>query len=275
MQRRCSPPTVFALVCAVFILSVIACNPSSDGPELPPQGSMTVDVGAFKAVNVPGKTDRMTGSKSHAAAAWKRVAWLNTSVVLALAPPRLALHAALSQRPKFSRGAWSWLFSVRSGINTLAADLTGKFGNNAEVGSDLDLEMRVTCTACKGSTNNFKWYTGRFDSKERSGQWQLFNPEISQEDKTFVHIAWKITDPTHKVLTFTNKRTDGHPDAGDIIHYERDGDRLSVTVHDANKKLDYTAEVSVSTHVGWLRVPDYNKGERACWDDKRVNTPCM
>ncbi len=265
-----------AWLCAFGLVAALGgCTPEEKGPELPPEASMTVDVSAFKAGAASGKTDGTgTGDTSHAANAWTRVAWLNTAVVVGLAAPRLALRAALSQRPSFANGAWNWLFNVKAGGDTLAADLTGRFGNNAVSGSDLDLEMRLTCTGCKVPTDNFLWYTGRFDSGARSGQWQLFHPDIAQDDKTFVHIAWEITDPTHKTLTFTNKRTDGHADAGDVIQYLRDGDALSVTVHDADKALDYTAEISVATGAGWLQVPGYNKGEKACWDSERVNTPC-
>ncbi len=258
------------VACLAIALSAPGCQASKQGPALPPAGSMDVDMSAFKAT---GKADA-AGNHAHHNNAALRVGLLNTSVLLALAVPRLVFAAALSQDPTFADGRWTWTFDAKYLGKPINATLTGTFPNQSETGTKLELEMRVTCKHCKVPTDDFVWYTGSFEADGSKGHWQFFNPEIKQDDKTFVKIGYTVTDPTHKTLTFSNLRTDGHADAGDVIAYKRAGDLLGVTVHDASKKLDYAAEVSLATRAGWLQVPGYNGGAKACWDEKHHNTDC-
>ncbi len=261
---------MMVMVVAATLLASGLTGCAQDGPELPPAESMSMDISAFSG---NAKSDA-PGLKTHFNAAALRVWWLNTSLVLHLAVPRLVLAAALSAPAEFADGVWTWSFDAKHGAKSVNATLAGRFESKEETGDTLELEMRVTCTHCKVPTDDFLWYTGTFELGKRKGHWQLFNPEIKQDDKTFVRIDWEVTDTTHRTLTFTNKRTDGHEDAGDIIAYKRDGDSLSVTVHDESKKLDYSAEIDVATNIGWLKVPDFNKGEKACWDGERKNVAC-
>ncbi len=265
-----------ALLCVVLASSTLAaCQAAEEGPELPPGESMSMDIAAFSS---SGKTDKAddTGSKKNFNQAAFRVTWLNTSILLALASPRLVFAAALSTEPTFADGKWTWSITAGNAAKRFTAELTGWFEGNAKTGNTLELEMRVTCkgVSCKLKIDNFLWYTGHFEFGKRKGYWQFYNPDIKQDDKTFVHIDWQVTDATHRKLTFTNKRTDGHKDANDVIAYERDGDALSVDVHDADAKLDYSAEIDVHTGVGWLQVPNYNGGAKACWDGSHNDKAC-
>lgn len=271
MQRHLIALSAIAALAA----TMIACQATEEGPELPPQESMNMDISAFSAGAKTDKADE-TGSKKNFNQAALRVGWLNTSIVLALASPRLIFAAALSTEPTFADGKWTWSFSTGGAAQRFSATLTGWFEGQAKEGTTLELEMRVGCTGanCKLKETNFLWYTGHFELGKRTGFWQFYNPDITTDDKTFVHIDWQVTDASHKTLTFTNKRTDGHADAGDIIAYKREGDLLSVNVHDASDSLDYSAEIDVHTGAGWLKVPKYNGGAKACWDGSHDDAAC-
>jgi hypothetical protein len=255
---------------------LLACQANKEGPALPAKESMDMDMGAFTNAGTPAKPDDPAAGtkKNFGAAAW-RVGFFNTAVQVALLAPRAVFFAALSVQPTFENGKWIWDFSAKSGTDVFRAVLSGWFEGSKEEGTFLDLEMKVTCTGCKVKTENYVWYTGRFDTTGTGGHWQFYNPEIAGSDQTFVRIDYDVKDSTHRSLTFTNKRVDGHADAGDTIVYKREGEMLSLSVHDASEKLDYTAAISVVTGAGWIQVPDYNGGSKACWDGSHNDAACQ
>jgi len=268
------------LVPAVVLLAVGAYNcdqgDAEEGPPLPPQGTMTMEIdlfeqqGAALAFADPGKADGAAAEKSNFNNAAVRVWWLNAAIVAGLSGPVAVFGAALSVEPTYDAGVWTWDFT----LNQFQALLTAWFDGKGREGIFLNLEMQVTCPTCKVPTKDFVWYTGRFDTETGEGHWLFYNPEITAADQSFIKIEYSHTDETHKALVFTNVRTDGAPEAGDIVEYLRDGDDASVTVNDKSEALEYTAGWSVSTHAGYLQVPGYNNGEKACWDDKQLNAAC-
>lgn len=271
---------VVALVTtAVFALAFMACQKEDveEGPPLPSLATMTMDLSTFNesqnAALKPGKADGVGPKANFNAAAW-RVGWLNLSISAALTGPTFVLGLALTDYPSWDNGVWTWDVHGMQGGNEHQALLKAWFDGNLKEGVWLNLSMQVTCTNCKVPTEDFLWYTGKFHTTEQRGHWQFFNPEIAQEDQTFVRIDYEVTDDTHKQLTFTNLRTDGHEDAGDIIIYQRDGDLAHVSVDDKNEALYYVVEWSISKGSGVIEVPGHNDGNPACWDENQLNVDC-
>jgi len=223
----------------------------------------------------PGKADGLTGPMANFNSAALRVGWLNTTIGLALAAPAAVLATALTVEPVFEEGKWLFDYSVVSGADEYSAVLSAWFDGNLKTGLWLNLEMAVTCTACKVKTEDYLWYSGRFHTEEAKGHWQFFNPEIAQDDQKLVRIDYQVTDATHATLDFTNNRTDGHEGGGDTVAYAREGDLIHISVHDESDALDYDVEWSITTKEGYLQVPGYNEGEMACWDSNRLNVDCQ
>jgi hypothetical protein len=269
--------TAAVATAVIFAVAFMGCQQEEEGPPLPSLATMTMDLSTFgESANAAlklGKADGV-GPKSNFNNAAFRVGWLNLSIAGALAGPVFVLGLALTDSPSWDNGVWTWDVSGKQGGHEHQALLKAWFDGNLKEGVWLNLEMQVTCTGCKVPTEDFLWYTGRFHTVEQKGHWQFFNPEIAQEDRTFVRIDYEVTDNTHKSLTFTNLRTDGHENAGDIIEYIVDADLAHVSVHDAGDGIDYVVEWSLSTGSGVVEVPDYNEGEPACWDSSQQNIEC-
>lgn len=277
MKKNVTGLVALACIVAFGLLGCLGSE-AEEGPPLPPASSMKMDLSTFTTAQAagalsPGKADGI-GDKSNFNNAAGRVVWLNTAIVLALAPPATVFATAVSVDPVFENGDWIWDFSITNGANTYAALLRGFFDGGLKEGIHLNLEMKVTCTACKVPTDNYLWYTGRFNTDGNSGHWQFYNPEIVQEDQTFVKVEYEVTDEENKVLDFSNDRTDGHEDAGDRIEYKRTGEMARVSFHDESEMLDYMVEWNLSTDAGYIEVPGYNNGERACWGTDRKNVDC-
>ena len=262
------------VILAVSALSFLGACHKDEGPPLPPVESMRLDLGQF-----PTAKQAVAADKANFGAAAGRVGLLNLALGVVLTPPRVVFAAALSAKPKLASGTWTWDFNASSDANQYHARLSAWYDGNASAGTFLNLEMKVTCTGCGVPTTDFVWYTGRFNTAGTDGSWQFFAPEIAQADQKLARIAYDVSSLTHRSLTFTNNRTDGNADAGDVIQYLRDGDLARVTVHDqvspGGGSLDYVIEWSVSAGTGSLTVPDYNGGQKACWDASQVNTACL
>ena len=255
----------------VFVVaSCKAEDEAQEGPQLPPPESMTLDLSPFTGT----ASKEGAGPKSNFNNAALRVGVLNLFVRASLLPPAAVLRAALTVRPIFEDGKWIWEFDHSHGGASYAAVLTAWFDNSEREGDSLELAMAITCPTCKIPTTDFTWYTGHFEIGGGRGTWQFFHPGIEQDDQTFVTIDYTVTDLTHRAITATNNRADGHEDAADVIAYALDGDRLQISFHDENEGLDYVAQASLATKAGWLEVPNYNDGEKACWDSELQNVDC-
>ena len=248
------------------------------GPLLPPTDSMKME--PFPSAQLSeegaadsGKADGATPKANFNNAAF-RVGWLNTSVVLGLATPVLLFAKAVSVQPDFMDGKWVWVYTLKSGADTYESVLEGWFEDHLRDGDFLNLELKTTCTACKTPLDNFLLLSGELDTKGTDGVWQSFSPDLATDGGKLWRIAYDVKDGDHRTITFTNGRTDGGDGAGDVVEYARDGDLARVSVKDVSEALDYVSEWSVTTGAGWLQVPDYNNGDKACWDKERKNADC-
>lgn len=278
MKRTVTLPTRLLALVLVAGLSASGCLATEEGPELPPVESMQLDLAAFtgalSADKADDPSDAGTTSKANFQNAAFRVGLLNLAIGAALIPPTLVFAAAVNTQPRFEQGEWIWEYSVTAGGQTFAAHLTGWFEGHLRTGTTLELEMRVTCTGCAVPTEDFLWYAGSFDTAGAYGYWQFFHPEIAQDDQTFVRIDYVVSGDRERSLTFENLRSDGHPDAGDLIDYTLSGDLLTLLVHDASASLDYSAAADLATGEGWLQVPGYLGGAQACWDGEQYDVAC-
>jgi len=279
MSKRTYSYCLAVCLVAVLTFAGIGClAPLEEGPPLPSLATMQADFALFATAHQalsPGKADELEGNpKANFNNAALRVGLLNAWIAAAVSGPAFVWGTAMLADPVWENGKWTWDFEASWDQHKYASVLSAWFENNRKEGVWLDLEMEVTCTACKVPTDQYLWYTGTFNTDGNEGTWEFFNPQIALENQTFVTVDYKIDDPTHKELTFTNTRLDGHEDSGDVITYKLAGDIAHVSVHDESKGIDYTAEWSVTTTAGWLQVPDYNGGEKACWDAQRINMDC-
>ncbi len=274
-----------------LLLGLLGCEPKDEekeGPPLPSIETMSVDLTPFTkkrqttgALEVDQKADDAaggsepapTGEYAHFNNARFRVGALNTWLAAALVPPAIVFAVALTKDPVFEDGKWIWDFTAKNGDDELRSKLTGWFEGGTRTGIELNLEVMVTCTACKVPTKDFVWYTGKFNTAGTDGHWQFYNPEITQADKKTVRIGYDVRDED-KTLSIQNLRSDGHENGGDVIEYKLEAGVLSISVRDESEKLDYKAAATVETGDGWLEVPLYNGGEKACWGGDQKNAEC-
>lgn len=246
----------------------------SDAPTVPPATSMQFDFGFFDRTGGaaayaahPGGADS-TLAKSHWINAVVRVVYINLSVADLFSAPVMALQAALAQHPVLGDDGWfTWTFA----FNDKGHDVTLHL--RARIDGDLvTWRMQVTDPQANPPMNDFLWFTGETRLQNDRGWWQ-FNDRRGGAAVPVARIDWTNTSERQRTLVFRNVDAVS-ADLGDRLAYEVNGDLVSVTFHDQSAATDADITWNEATGTGSLMVPDYNGGQRACWDEHQEDMTC-
>ena len=278
---KCLSKKLVPVVLIFSMLWLAACekNPTeskSPKPDLPPQSSMAVDLQAFNNNNAAGLLK--TGADPTAVglnfvAARLTVGAINLAVLAHMSVPVLTFGAALSQQPMLKDdGKWHWVYSVSNNAGQqFQADLAGWIDASAQVSR---WEMRITTAGLGAPLNNFLWYTGSAALNNGSGQWDIYDAAQPSSSVKAVHIDWDRPSADKATLKFTVVKPQV-PENGDVLTYKVDGNGRMVTFFDqsANTTLDISWDAV--TNAGYIIAPNYNNGQKSCWDSQLNDTTCQ
>jgi hypothetical protein len=206
------------------------------------------------------------GSNFLTAAVSVTVARAATIVVMAI--PVATFAAAASNTPVFEDGAFHWRYSVQESGQTFEADLSGRGEGTQSI-----WEMRITTSATTPPFDDFLWYSGRAALSHQDGEWHVFDAQQPSSGIEILDIDWAHPTEDVWVLTFTNVKP-AAATVGDRLEYEVDGDFRAVRYFDSSEGEEIEVEWNATTRDGSIVAPNYNGGERACWDANFENVPC-
>ncbi len=260
------------------LLWLAACEknptaPTSQKPDLPPQNSMAVDVQMFSSnagLSNTGADETAIGRNF--VAARLTVGAINLAVLAHMSVPVLTFGAAISHQPMLKDdGKWHWVYSVSNNAGQkFQADLAGWIDASAGVSR---WEMRISTTGLGAPLNNFLWYTGSAALDNGSGQWDIYDAAQPSSSVKVVHIDWDHPSAGKATLKFTVVKPQV-PENGDVLTYKADGNSRMVTYFD--NSANGTLEISwdAATNAGYLIAPNYNNGQKSCWDNQLNDTSC-
>jgi len=263
---------IFTLNLALFLVSCGSDNPTSSEdtpPEIPPTGTMTIDLSTFFGNSNAPVADELQGANENFLTALVVVTFVSAFVVVGLSVPVAVTGAALSADPTLEDdGKFHWVYSETVQGSTVTAELTAE-----TQGSEIHWEMFITAQIGAVEYDNFLWYEGNSNLEGSSGFWQFYDPSQPNSQVQFVRVDYQYNSETDKTLTFTNNRP-GDPGENSTITYVVDGNTVTMTVFRADE--DKTTEVSWNrtTGEGYIIAPDYNNGEQACWDENQQDVTC-
>lgn len=266
---------VFIAMLVVVHFAMVACsdNPTEtekkDAPPLPPAESMQIDISLFTGKQQLAKAAVLAGQNFNNAAV--RVLVINTLVVLTMSLPMATLAAAVSQDPTFENdGKFHWTYTVQQGANVVQADFAGWIDTPNQ---ETVWEMRVTNTRSNPPLNNFLWYEGRASLTSKEGYWEVYDARQPSNSPKVLRIDWSRPAADKANLEFTVVMP-GIPENGDKITYAVNGNERSIRFFDSSKSqaLDVFWDAQIGT--GYLLAPDYNNGEKACWDEQQNDVTC-
>jgi hypothetical protein len=246
---------------------------ASDAPAVPPSASMAFDFALFRSAPAtqayaahPSGVDA-TLARSNWINAVVRVVYINLTVADIFAPPVQALEAALHTTPVLGEDGWfTWTYAFTQGPRVVTLRLRGRID-----GAKVTWRMLVTDPAATPAMQDFPWFTGESRLTNDGGFWE-FNDRRNGLPVAVARIDWSAS-ATRRELGFRNIDA-GSADLGDQLLYQVDGDQDAITFHDASDGTDADITWNEKTGAGSLRVPDYNGGERACWDEHQENATC-
>lgn len=258
------------------LLGFAACdkNPTdskSQKPELPPQNSMAVDLNVFSSANQLSPTEINVGLNF--VAARLAVGAINLAVFAHMSVPVATFAAAISQQPALKDdGKWHWVYSMTDNAGRqFQADLAGWIDDAAQASR---WEMRLGTTGLGAPLNNFLWYTGEAALKNDSGKWDIYDSAQPSNSVKVVHIDWDRPSVTNATLKFTVVKPQV-PENGDVLTYKAENANRSVTYLDQSASSTLQIFWDEGTHAGYLIAPNYNNGQKSCWDSQLNDQTCQ
>jgi hypothetical protein len=246
----------------------------SEAPTVPPASSLKFDFGFFSAnggaqayAAHPNGVDA-TLAKSNWINAVVRVVYINLTVADLFTPPVAALQAALSQTPVLGEDGWfNWTYAFSDKGHDITLHLRARIDGNI-----VTWRMQATDPQASPPMSEFLWFTGETRLQNDRGFW-IFNDRRNGEAVPVARVDWTNASERSRTLSFSNVDATS-ADLGDRLEYSVAGDLGAIRFHDVSANQDADITWNEVTGTGSLTVPDYNNGERACWDEHQENAVC-
>ena len=132
--------------------------------------------------------------------------------------------------------------------------------------------MEVSSNNPEQPLDHFVWFTGESREDNASGYWQFYAPVNETDGTEVVRVDWTHSGKHESTLTVT-VNGEGLENEGDTLTFNEGKTTSSIEWRDASD--DFTSSIVWHANgTGSLRVPDYNGGTAACWDQHQVNVAC-
>ncbi|MBU1699205.1 MAG: hypothetical protein KJ970_07975 [Candidatus Eisenbacteria bacterium] len=264
--------------CSKDALKPEATGPVSTDPEapgLPPVASMQFNFGLFDAQTAVGMPLEEAEFSAASESRWNwfnaaiRVAILNLVVAEVVVPPSVAFFAALHTIPSYiGDNTFMWVYTwFENPHHEIEIRLRGTL-----LDDEIDWEMQISDDQANPPLDQATWFSGRSHIVEDRGYWILNNLE-NGEAAPAIRIDWKVEAEDQKELSLEVIEA-GNEIFGDTLSYLQEGVIVTVAFYDASENVTADMTWNEETGAGSLQAPDYNGGERACWDENLIDAEC-
>ena len=250
---------------ALALTATFGCANNEEPPELPPVTSLTTNLEAPAAAPDTAKNADINGTGVHTnfANAWVRVKVLQLYGAGIILIPGTVMAAALTQQPTLRGDTWVW------SVTALGATADLEVRGAVNEGWDIDLLISNT------ELDRYLWIEGNFALDLSEGIWTAHDANLPAGADDVLDIRWTYVSDTERTLVFENTNQSS-PDVGDVLTYSVSGNTATLRFDDASE-ANQIAEITwdSTTGLGSIQVPDYNNGERACWNAAFENAACQ
>ncbi len=245
-------------------------DPGDVAPEIPPLTTMSMDFSLFPEDG--GKASLGDAALQFTQANFLRavltVTIFNVAVLAATAIPVAATAAALSANPTLEDdGKFHWEFTTTTNNQTLTLELVGEVRPSV-----VHWEMFVS-RQLPTPLDKFRWYEGDSAIDGGSGFWQFYNDSHPNEQRNHGRIDWEYISDDDRTLMFTNNNPDDQG-VGSTLTYEVMSPDISVEFLNAGAQDTVKAAWNNQTGEGYIIDPNFNNGEKSCWDENQQDVQC-
>lgn len=260
---------VLALSAFLFlvVLSAGGCsddpNPTgpaaTQAPVVPDPETLQFDFSFFD--NGASLEKSGNGTHDNFVNAYLRAVLLEAMAQLTLAPPATTLAVALHTVPVVQDdGSWVWSYLWNGYRYPIRVALRGM-----PAGDHVQWEMRI---GAGGAVPTALWFDGSTSGDGQQGHWNFYDLDDPTQ-RVCGEVAWG-DDETGRFLEFTSREPGSN---GDMLRFNDADPEFAITftpeVGDGPAFIRWRAD-----GTGSLKVPDYNDGEEACWDQWQENLDC-
>lgn len=261
MRKHYFKLTCLIVAAGLFFSSCNSTDSSSDRPpEIPPSESMAVDISEMQTA---GKQSTAKAAESNFSTALVATSFAKVILQANLAIPRALLAGAENHSAELEDGEWVWSYESSTEGNSYGVRLVADVESEEEV----NWNFFVTNSALNMEDELFFSGTSNFDAT--SGTWTYYSIQSGEEIST---VSWARGEDMASInLEVTSDRNDR---LGDSISYDFDGETKTVIYLDASTQETTTISFDTETKAGFIISPDYNNGEKSCWDSDLNNISC-
>ncbi|HET6527452.1 MAG TPA: hypothetical protein VFG39_01745 [Balneolaceae bacterium] len=269
MLKKIPYLTSVALFCTALFLTSCDDNPSSvdeNPPELPSVQTMEMDFSAFESSSPQKVKSQAATDNFNRAVVTASIMKLVVDVNLAI--PRALLTAAANSDAKLVEGGkWEWSYSKNANGNTYGVRLVAERENEETV----DWEFYVTNS--EAGLKNRLFFRGSTVSAATQGTWSYYSLQSNEAEVHVSEITWAVNGDNDKELKL-EVVSNRYERQGDYIEYSFDGTVKTAVYFNAGKEETTKIQWNAETKEGFIIAPDYNNGEKACWDASFQDVAC-
>jgi len=194
---------------------------------------------------------------------------MNSSVAGLASASAYAFAGAFATTPSAQPdGSWLWSYSMLDGWLKYDLALTGRVNNG-----QTEWTMYVTTTGRTRNASSFLWMTGTTAANGLSGSWQIYDMDAPSASTTLLRIDW-TRDASGGITSFWLNNRVGHPGYGDYLTYSLSQNEATLEYSKSGGSYSSDLRWNLTTTAGSVRMPLYNSGSEACWDEQHINMSC-
>lgn len=268
---------ITAIFLTVLVTTLTGCSSSTTSlenipPQLPPSVVLEGDFAMFSENN-PGDNLQAVANNAenpygHFLNASSRALLLNSALSANLFLPATLLTAAETVEPVLNEDEeWEWNFSVSGNSQTFSVSLVGDQQSSGETiwsvfvsNSLLAIDNELLLEGVSSMVNN-------------SGTWTVNQLAGFGTVQPLLQLNWEFDSITSysseleffQILEIIPIQS---------IRMERDNEGKRTISRDTNDAIRSDISWNTDTKEGSIISPEYNDGERACWNSMLLNTEC-
>lgn len=270
MAKRILFITPVVLFCIFAFFTSCTDNPSKvqkEPPQLPPVESMSFDLSVFDQGMAQKKFRELKTDNYDKA--MKTAGFMRLLLQMNLAFPRVLLMGAYDSDGSFiGDGKWEWSFSETRNGDTFGIRLVA-IRENAE-----QVKWKFYVSSSLLELNDHLLFKGISFNDGTEGTWTYYSLFNTGSNTPVYEIAWSVKAEDNVELKMEMLTDYFFEKKGTFLKYMFDGIYKTVTYFDASTGQTTIIQWNAETNAGFIIAPDYNNGEKACWDENFQNVAC-
>lgn len=241
-------------------------NGGGSAPELPSLTSFTFDASDITFFD----TSTKEATNDHWSNAATRVAIVWGLASISVLVPAFLFAGVVGADPEptgESDGTWTWSHTTSNGA--VQSRVTGDPGDGF-----VDWTFQTIVNPSSDNAETKMWFYGTTSNGGDSATWTFIAADM-EGTPTVSRIDYEET-ANGKTVSFTDLYDEpgGSETVGDALTFTVDGSARSVEFVEGQSNDIWFIEWNESSQIGSIQVPEYNDGEKGCWDGLLEDVDC-